>query len=221
MHILLHLSVSVDVGVGVAPGIRCNLQALCGYSSMWLCVVVWLFAALCGSGYVWLRLDVCGSVSFTDESCKWESLQPSKALGGRRHRCACVCCRRASVGGLRGGGACVMGGGDGVVCPLCGGLCVCPVLRAPAAGQGSSTPRPLVQSVGSCGFLWPTTESQSRAWGAAPPLQCSWGREVLGMPQDLPSTRMPPAGLALCAAPPVPLRQSTSTTNCTSSGAPW
>ena len=39
-------------------------------------------------------------------------------------------------------------------------------------------------------------------------LECSWGREVLSTPQDLPSTGMPPAGLALCATLPVTLSVS-------------
>ena len=36
-------------------------------------------------------------------------------------------------------------------------------------------------------------------------LECSWGREVLSMPQDVPSTGTPPPSLALCAVPPVTL----------------
>ena len=36
-------------------------------------------------------------------------------------------------------------------------------------------------------------------------LECSWGREVLSTPQDLPSTGTLPAGLALCATLPVTL----------------
>ena len=36
-------------------------------------------------------------------------------------------------------------------------------------------------------------------------LECSWGTEVLSTPQDLPSTRTFPAGLALCALLPVTL----------------
>ena len=36
-------------------------------------------------------------------------------------------------------------------------------------------------------------------------LECSRGREVLSMPQDLPSTGTLPAGLALCATLPVTL----------------
>ena len=36
-------------------------------------------------------------------------------------------------------------------------------------------------------------------------LECSWGREVLSTPQDLPSMGTPPAGLALCAPLPVTL----------------
>ena len=36
-------------------------------------------------------------------------------------------------------------------------------------------------------------------------LECSWGREVLSTPQDLPSTGKLPAGLALCATLPVTL----------------
>ena len=40
-------------------------------------------------------------------------------------------------------------------------------------------------------------------WRRPISLKCSWGTEVLSTPQDLPSTRTPPAGGALCAAPPV------------------
>ena len=42
-----------------------------------------------------------------------------------------------------------------------------------------------------------------RAHRELPSFKWSAGREVLSMPQDLPSTGTPPSGLALCAAPPV------------------
>ena len=47
------------------------------------------------------------------------------------------------------------------------GGCVCPVLRAPAAGHGCPTTRLLRESVGrvTCSFLPPTTEPQRGAWG--------------------------------------------------------
>ena len=48
------------------------------------------------------------------------------------------------------------------------------------------------------------TRAQQAHWELRS-LECSWGREVLSTPQDLPSTGMLPAGLALCATLPVTL----------------
>ena len=41
------------------------------------------------------------------------------------------------------------------------------------------------------------------ARGSTP--KCFWATEVRSTPQDLPSTGTPPAGLALCAMPPMTL----------------
>ena len=48
------------------------------------------------------------------------------------------------------------------------------------------------------------TRAQQAHWELRS-LECSWGREVLSTPQDLPSTGTLPAGLALCATLPVTL----------------
>ena len=98
----------------------------------------------------------------------------TKALVRGRYRRACVYVTRPQ--GPWGG---VLGTGSGhsstpfvsiglrSSCQRVGGGWVCPVLQAPAAGQGSPTPRLLGESVGqvSCGFLQPTTEPQRGARG--------------------------------------------------------
>ena len=48
------------------------------------------------------------------------------------------------------------------------------------------------------------TRAQQAHWELRS-LECSWGREVLSTPQDIPSTGTLPAGLALCATLPVTL----------------
>ena len=103
-----------------------------------------------------------------------------------------------------------------VLLSACGGGCVCPVLRAPAVGQGRPTLRLLGESVGwvTCGFLQPTTEPQTRGvhgacglWrslidpgvtgGAA---HCGW--KVLGRAEYFPA----PGALEGAELPVSPLR---------------
>ena len=72
-----------------------------------------------------------------------------------------------------------------------------PKTKPPAGGVGKW-----------CSPQGPVSSEVSTAQGAHQglrSLQCSWGREMLSKLQDLPSVRTVPAGLALCAAPHVPL----------------
>ena len=102
--------------------------------------------------------------------------EPHQGAGGREiPPCLCVC--RACTGHVGGSGHWVRAQlhtfclhCTAVLLSACGGGCVCPVLRAPAAGQGSPTLRLLGESVGrvTCGFLQPMTEAQRGARGMWP-----------------------------------------------------
>ena len=103
--------------------------------------------------------------------------EPHQGAGGREiPPCLCVCrARSGQRGGFRALGQGTVAHllsplGCGPPVSVWGGGCVCPVLRAPAAGQGSPTLRLLGESVGrvTCGFLQPTTEPQRGARGMWP-----------------------------------------------------
>ena len=102
--------------------------------------------------------------------------EPHQGAGGREiPPCLCVCRARSGHVGVSGHWVraqlhtfCLHWAA--VLLSAYGGGCVCPVLRVPAAGQGSPTLRLLGESVGrvTCGFLQPTTEPQRGAWGMWP-----------------------------------------------------
>ena len=102
--------------------------------------------------------------------------EPHQGAGGREiPPCLCVC--RARSGHVGGSGHWVRAQlhtfclhWAAVLLSAFGGECVCPVLRAPAAGQGSPTLRLLGGSVGRVtgSFLQPTTEPQRGARGMWP-----------------------------------------------------
>ena len=115
----------------------------------------------------------------------------SRRGAGGREIPPCLCALSAHIGG--GGGAYlweVAGPVPGSrCCSACAlrvvgrhmGGCVCPVLRAPAAGQGSCTLRPLGESVGqvTCGFLRPTAEPPGRTERS----QDVWSVALLDLPR--------------------------------------
>ena len=71
---------------------------------------------------------------------------------------------------------------------------------------GGGTPSPLCLGGKRCSPQGPVSSEVTKAQRAhrgLRSLQCPWDREVLGTPWDILSIRTPPAGLALCAAPPV------------------
>ena len=102
--------------------------------------------------------------------------EPDQGAEGREiPPCLCVC--RAHSGHVGGSGHWVRAQlhtfclhWAAVLLSACGGGCVCPVLRAPAAGQGSPTLRLLGECVGreTCGLLQPTTEPQRGTRGMWP-----------------------------------------------------